>query len=1148
MHKQATSTNKRKYPQADRGGGEDNLPERTDHTVNDPDDGQRTTRLDAARQEGEARRRCNNCGRMFKNEHGVKIHQGKTKCKEQLQQRKAPVMTQRAISEFTSTACQSTEEDQGQEANHSAQDLPAEPAQSTKGGESEGPEGFKRKPRLNLPPATDRRWRQLDEDLSVTLDKVLKGDATNKMKTMVQLVYQACQDTFGVKEGPTVKPPSGPSRRQRQITELRKQLRTLKKRWRKADNEEKAALNELSSELRRTLIHLRKTETSRRKQSEKRRQRKAFFNNPFQFTADILGKPKSGRLTCSKEEVELSVAAAHSDPSREIPLDDCPFYLSILKPHTPFNMTDFTLDEVRTVVEKARAGSAPGPSGTTYKIYKNCPSLLKRLAKLIRTLWKKKQEPWLWTLAEGCFVPKELNSTGLDQFREISLLDVEGKIFWAIIAKRLTSYLIANKYVDTSVQKGGVPGFSGCLEHTSAISQIIKEAKSNNSTLSVVWLDLTKAYPSVPHQLIQKSLAQYQVPSEVTKLVMSHMDSLRMRFTVGDTTTKWQRLEKGIMAGCTISVVLFVAAMNLLLKAAGMQCRGPKANDDTRHPSCRAFMDDVTVMTPSMQGTRWILSSLEKMATWSRMQFNPKKSRSLSILKGKLTKSIFSIQGSEIPTIQDQDIRCLGKNYDSTLKDGENLQSTLMQLKTWLKVIDNSQLLGRFKVWCFQHGIIPRLQWPFLLYDFPMTQVEAMERLCSKFVRKWLGVPPSFSAVNLYSKTSKLRLPVSSVVEEFKATKARAVSTLLLSEDQKVRHANESIKCGRKWKPQEAVKEAEAHWRHQEIVGVVCQGRLGLGHYKIKRWSKSNAKGRRALVVQRVRETAEEDRRVKATGLAVQGQWMQWDKALDRPLSWKELWGTDQGKLSFLLRAVADLLPTPNNLKIWGKEEDPSCKQCGASICTLNHILAGCPKALGEGRYRWRHDKVLAEIANWTEQQRTRANKHQAPPPEVIQFQRQGDKATKRAAKNPPSILHRASDWEMQVDLKKKLVFPQEVAVTSLRPDMVLLSRSTKTILVAELTVPWEDRLAISHQLKKAKYQDLIDEALLKGWHASLFPIEVGCRGFPATSVRYFLQKIGLDPKQLKKATGEIATVAETTSRWIWLKRAHSWTPGTGEV
>lgn len=35
----------------------------------------------------------------------------------------------------------------------------------------------------------------------------------------------------------------------------------------------------------------------------------------------------------------------------------------------------------------------------------------------------------------------------------------------------------------------------------------------------------------------------------------------------------------------------------------------------TRPPACRAFMDDVMVMTLSFQGTKGILSALEKMAT-----------------------------------------------------------------------------------------------------------------------------------------------------------------------------------------------------------------------------------------------------------------------------------------------------------------------------------------------------------------------------------------------------------------------------------------------------------------------------------------------------------------------------------------------------
>ncbi len=80
---------------------------------------------------------------------------------------------------------------------------------------------------------------------------------------------------------------------------------------------------------------------------------------------------------------------------------------------------------------------------------------------------------------------------------------------------------------------------------------------------------------------------------------------------------------------------------------------------------------------------------------------------------------------------------------------------------------------------------------------------------------------------------------------------------------------------------------------------------------------------------------------------------------------------------------------------------------------------------------------------------------------------------------NPPCILQRASDWELSVDLKRKLVFPHDVAVPSLRPDMFLLSMSTKTITVTELTAPWEERLATSHQQKKAKYQNLIDEAVI---------------------------------------------------------------------
>ena len=81
------------------------------------------------------------------------------------------------------------------------------------------------------------------------------------------------------------------------------------------------------------------------------------------------------------------------------------------------------------------------------------------------------------------------------------------------------------------------------------------------------------------------------------------------------------------------------------------------------------------------------------------------------------------------------------------------------------------------------------------------------------------------------------------------------------------------------------------------------------------------------------------------------------------------------------------------------------------------------------------------------------------------------------------------------MDLKEKVIFPCDIVTSASRPDMLILSRETRAINFIELTVPWEDRLGSAHELKKKKYQDLLDESIRKGWQTRLLPIEVGCGG-----------------------------------------------------
>ncbi|GFN82174.1 reverse transcriptase [Plakobranchus ocellatus] len=261
---------------------------------------------------------------------------------------------------------------------------------------------------------------------------------------------------------------------------------------------------------------LSRTESARKKRSQKRKNQERFIRDPFQFARQFLQQPKSGTLTVEREELETHLKKTYSDPTREIPLEETTGLVWPAAPGIKFDSKPPSLQEVIAVVNKARAKSAPGPNGVPYLLYKRCPNVLKKLHKILRSAWKKIKISKEWMTAEGVYIPKEQDSRGINQFRPISLLNVEGKIFFSVMASRLTKYLTENGFINTSVQKGGIPEVSGCLEH--AIWEAIQRAKSEKLNLDVVWLDLANAYGSVPHEMIQLALRMYHVPEVIQQL------------------------------------------------------------------------------------------------------------------------------------------------------------------------------------------------------------------------------------------------------------------------------------------------------------------------------------------------------------------------------------------------------------------------------------------------------------------------------------------------------------------------------------------------------------------------------------------------------------------------------------------------------
>ena len=106
------------------------------------------------------------------------------------------------------------------------------------------------------------------------------------------------------------------------------------------------------------------------------------------------------------------------------------------------------------------------------------------------------------------------------------------------------------------------------------------------------------------------------------------------------------------------------------------------------------------------------------------------------------------------------------------------------------------------------------------------------------------------------------------------------------------------------------------------------------------------------------------------------------------------------------------------------------------------------------------------------------------------------------------------------------------------RPDIVIYSLSLRKVLLIELTVPLEDRVAAAHTIKTTRYASLLSACESNGFGVFHFPVEVGSRGFVARSLLDCLRQLGFPPALRRKVRNECSRVALRSSYIIYLRRA----------
>ena len=276
--------------------------------------------------------------------------------------------------------------------------------------------------------------------------------------------------------------------------------------------------------------------------------------------------------------------------------------------------------------------------------------------------------------------------------------------------------------------------------------------------------------------------------------------------------------------------------MNIILEYS-LQARVLQfITNNTALPLLRAFMDDLSLMSSTVSGSQTLLSRSITALTWAGLEFRADKSRSIFIVKDRsMNTTPFSVSkasdqqdvSSWIPSIHSRPIKFLGRIIDGSISDRNSSAELTDKLLAGLSVIDKSHFTGTQKLWILQHLLIPRIQWPLLIYEIPISLAFKLEQkvcLHSKVVTS-----PSLNIKSFYSSVSPCPLSIKSLSSALKASKIRGHLLLRSSQNTLVSDCIPKLQTG-PLKVEDAVSSCKNDIKINQVCGNSHHNRQGLGY------------------------------------------------------------------------------------------------------------------------------------------------------------------------------------------------------------------------------------------------------------------------------------------------------------------------------
>lgn len=248
----------------------------------------------------------------------------------------------------------------------------------------------------------------------------------------------------------------------------------------------------------------------------------------------------------------------------EIPTPLQPHILDMPVQNSMF-LAPVTKNELIKHISSLKNNSAPGLDEVSAKLIKDTHSeITVPLLHIINCIFECGTVPSAFKVSVIVPIHKTGSKSDIQNYRPISMISNFAKIFEKCLKERLLSHFKKNNILSSN-QFGFIEG-SSTTDAMFKLTSSINECLNKGERCMAVFIDLAKAFDTVPHDKLIASLFQCGVRGIVSDVLRNYLHGRHQMVKLNGIISDRLEVQIGVPQGSVLGPILFIAYINSLLK------------------------------------------------------------------------------------------------------------------------------------------------------------------------------------------------------------------------------------------------------------------------------------------------------------------------------------------------------------------------------------------------------------------------------------------------------------------------------------------------------------------------------------------------------------------------------------------------------